>query len=109
MVDRPITAVIVDDHMVVAAGVRAWCAAADPPIDLIDAKDRVINVWTGPGATADVVIFDLQLTAQHHEFGEIRRLIDAGRGVIVHSRPTTQPWSHASNSALSRSSRRRGP
>lgn len=80
-----ITAVIVDDHVAIAAGVRYWCEQADPPIRLIDAGDRLADVWTGPGADADVVIFDLELVPRQPEFGELRRLVDNGRRVVVYS------------------------
>lgn len=82
---EPITAVIVDDHAAIAAGVRVWCANADPPITLVDAGDRLADVWTGPGADADVVIFDLELVPGRPEFGELRRLVDSGRRVVVYS------------------------
>ena len=85
MVDRPVIAVIVDDHDVVATGVRTWCDQAEPPIELLDAHGRLINVWTGAGATADVVIFDLGLTANTQEFVELRRLLDIGRRVVVYT------------------------
>ena len=80
-----ITAVIVDDHAAIAAGVRYWCDQAVPPISLIDAGDRLAGVWTGPGADADVVIFDLELVPRKPDFGELRRLVDSGRRVIVYS------------------------
>ncbi|QFU88387.1 response regulator transcription factor [Amycolatopsis sp. YIM 10] len=80
-----ITAVIVDDHAAIAAGVRYWCEQADPPIQLIDAGDRLAAVWTGDGATADVVIFDLELVPRKPAFGELRRLVDSGRRVVVYS------------------------
>jgi DNA-binding NarL/FixJ family response regulator len=85
MVGKLITAVIVDDHAVVAAGVGTWCAAADPPINIINAGSNIGDVWTGPGSLAEVVIFDLQLSPGRQEFGELRRLIDAGRRVVVYS------------------------
>lgn len=80
-----ITAVIVDDHTAIAAGVRYWCEQADPPIRLVDAGDRLAGVWTGEGADADVVIFDLELVAGKPDFGELRRLVDSGRRVVVYS------------------------
>lgn len=80
-----ITAVLVDDHEVVTAGVRSWCAAADPPIDVIEAGARLAAAWTGPGATADVVIMDLQLSGGAQEFGDLRRLAQAGRRVVVYT------------------------
>lgn len=80
-----ITAVIVNDHAAIAAGVRYWCERADPPIGLIDAGNRLAGVWTGPGADADVVIFDLELVPRKPGFGELRRLVDGGRRVVVYS------------------------
>ncbi|MBB5800859.1 DNA-binding NarL/FixJ family response regulator [Saccharothrix ecbatanensis] len=80
-----ITAVIVDDHAAITAGVRFWCERADPPIALIDAGDRLAGVWTAPGADADVVIFDLELVPGKPDFGELRRLVEAGRRVVVYS------------------------
>jgi DNA-binding NarL/FixJ family response regulator len=80
-----ITAVIVDDHVAIAAGVRFWCEQAAPPISLLDAAGRLADVWTGPGANADVVIFDLELVPGFPDFGELRRLADSGRRVVVYS------------------------
>jgi DNA-binding NarL/FixJ family response regulator len=80
-----ITAVIVDDHVAIAAGVRYWCEQADPPIHLVDAGARLADVWTGPGADADVVVFDLELVPGKPEFAELRRLVDSGRRVVVYS------------------------
>lgn len=80
-----ITAVIVDDHAAIAAGVRYWCEQADPPIAVVDAGPRLADVWTGPGAAADVVIFDLELVPRNPDFGELRRLVDSGRRVVVYS------------------------
>lgn len=88
MADELITAVILDDHPAIIAGVRAWCGAADPPIELIDAADRVGRLWTGEGRDADVVIFDLQLGTAPPLFRELEQLIDAGRRVIVYSQRT---------------------
>ncbi len=83
-----ITAVIVDDHVAIAAGVRYWCEQAVPPIELVDAGARLSDVWTGPGADADVVVFDLELVPGNPDFGELRRLVDSGRRVIVYSQHT---------------------
>ncbi len=80
-----LTAVILDDHPAITAGVEAWCLGADPPIHLIDAGDRLSRVWTDPGGSADVVIFDLQLHNNPPAFKDLRQLIDAGRTVIVYS------------------------
>jgi DNA-binding NarL/FixJ family response regulator len=81
----PITAVIVDDHVAISAGVRHWCEKAAPPIGVVDAGARLADVWTGPGADADVVVFDLELVPGNPDFGELRRLVDSGRRVVVYS------------------------
>jgi DNA-binding NarL/FixJ family response regulator len=83
--DDVITAVIVDDHAAITAGVRYWCEQAVPPIRLVDAGARLADVWTGPGAEADVVIFDLELVPGRPDFAELRRLVDNGRRVVVYS------------------------
>jgi len=59
-------------------------AAATPPVELIDAEGRISRAWTEPGASARVVIFDLQLNGPP-AFRELERLVDAGRQVIVYS------------------------
>ena len=78
-----ITAVVVDDHPVVVAGVRAWCALADPPITVVDSGPTVATAWVGPGASADVVVLDLQLDLSGPAYGDLKRLVDAGRRVVV--------------------------
>jgi DNA-binding NarL/FixJ family response regulator len=83
--DGAITAVIVADHAAIAAGVRFWCEQAAPPIDLVDAGGRLADVWAGPGASADVVVFDVELVPGSPDFGELRRLTGSGRRVIVYS------------------------
>jgi DNA-binding NarL/FixJ family response regulator len=80
-----ITAVIVDDHVAITAGVRQWCEQAMPPIGIVDADARLAGVWAGPGADADVVVFDLELVPGNPDFGELRRLVDSGRRVVVYS------------------------
>lgn len=80
-----LTAVILDDHPAVTAGVEAWCTVANPPIRLIDAGDRLAHVWTEPGRSADVVIFDLQLGGRPPAFHDLHQLVQAGRTVIVYS------------------------
>ncbi|MGW1680357.1 DNA-binding response regulator [Saccharopolyspora sp. NPDC002376] len=80
-----ITTVVVDDHPAVVAGVRAWCALADPPIKVLDSGPSVSVAWLEPGATADVVIFDLQLDITGPAYGDLKRLVDAGRPVVIYS------------------------
>ena len=78
-----ITVVVVDDHPVVLAGVKAWCALADPPITVLAAGPTVAAAWVGAGAEADVVVLDLQLDLSGPAYGDLKRLVDAGRRVVV--------------------------
>ncbi|SDC33468.1 response regulator transcription factor [Actinokineospora iranica] len=79
------TVVLVDDHPAIIAGVEAWCAKADPPVEVVDSGATPAAAWTGPGLAADVVVFDLQLSGQVPAFSDLRRLVDAGRQVIVYT------------------------
>ena len=83
---QPVTAVLIDDHPIVAEGARVWCAAAEPAIELVATGDRIADAWHGPGATADVVVLDLILTSSgQHEVAEVGRLAEVGRRVVVHT------------------------
>ncbi|MGW0828295.1 hypothetical protein [Streptomyces sp. NPDC002845] len=52
---------------------------------MVAAGGSVREAWTAPGSTADVVILDLQLGEGGTAFGSLRRLVDAGRQVVVHT------------------------
>jgi DNA-binding NarL/FixJ family response regulator len=80
-----ITVAVVDDHPVVVAGVRAWCASATPPIEVVADGKNVSVAWLDPGASADVVVFDLQLDITGPAYGDLKRLVDAGRQVVVYT------------------------
>jgi DNA-binding NarL/FixJ family response regulator len=80
-----ITVAVVDDHPVVVAGVRAWCASATPPIEVVADGKNVSVAWLDPGASADVVVFDLQLDISGPAYGDLKRLVDAGRQVVVYT------------------------
>jgi DNA-binding NarL/FixJ family response regulator len=80
-----ISVVIVDDHPAIVDGVRAWCAVAEPPIVVVAAGDRPAVAFTGPGAAADVVVFDLHLGAGPPSFRALADLVEAGRRVVVYS------------------------
>jgi DNA-binding NarL/FixJ family response regulator len=84
-VDELITVVVVDDHPAIVAGIEAWCAAADPPVRLVAAGATVAVAWVGAGRSADVVVFDLQLAGQTPQYGDLRRLVDTGRPVVVYT------------------------
>ncbi|MCO1580619.1 response regulator transcription factor [Crossiella sp. SN42] len=81
-----ITAVVVDDHPAIVAGVQAWCRLADPPIEVLATGPTVAEAWTEPGASADVVVLDLHLgNTTQPGYGDLTRLVDAGRQVIVYT------------------------
>lgn len=54
-------------------------------ITVVAVSDSVREAWTAPGSTADVVVLDLQLAEGGPAFGSLRRLVDAGRQVVVYS------------------------
>ncbi|MFD7068963.1 response regulator [Streptomyces sp. NPDC059913] len=80
-----LSAVIVDDHPAVRAGVAQWLVTGTPPIQVAASGDDVRVAWTGEGAAADVVILDLHLGGPTPAMSELRRLAEAGRRVVVYS------------------------
>ncbi len=84
--EKPLTVAIVDDHPAILAGLRAWYADAGPLIQVVAAGPTPMVAWTPPGDRADVVIFDLYLAPERPAaYGELRRLVNAGRKVIVYT------------------------
>ncbi|OQO92000.1 LuxR family transcriptional regulator [Saccharomonospora piscinae] len=79
------TVAVVDDHPAIVAGIESWCAAADPPARVLAAGATPGVAWTGPGSEADVVVFDLMLSGSVPHYGDLRRLVDAGRHVVVYT------------------------
>jgi DNA-binding NarL/FixJ family response regulator len=77
--------VVVDDHPAILAGIQAWFAAADPPIQVIAAGPDLSVAWTAPGRRVRIVVLDLQLAPGKPAYGDLRRLVDAGRQVVVYS------------------------
>jgi DNA-binding NarL/FixJ family response regulator len=82
--ERPITVTIIVDHPAVIAGIVSWCASSTPPIEVRAAGPDASEAWTEAGRSADVVIFD-PLTGSTRAYGDLRRLVDDGRQVIVYS------------------------
>ncbi|SMC78508.1 response regulator transcription factor [Lentzea albidocapillata] len=78
-----VTAVVVDDHPVVRAGVAHWLSTAD--IELVASGEDPGVAWTGPGASAAVVVLDLHLGGVAPAMSELRKLVEDGRKVIVYS------------------------
>lgn len=83
--DQQLSAVVVDDHPAVRAGVAHWLSSGTPPIRVAAAGDDVGVAWVGDGAAADVVILDLHLSGPNPALGDLRRLVQAGRRVVVYS------------------------
>ncbi|MEN3609142.1 response regulator transcription factor [Plantactinospora sp. ZYX-F-223] len=79
------TVVVIDDHPAIISGIAAWCAAADPPVQIVDSGRTPAVAWTDPGLSADVVVFDLLLSGQVPAYPDLRRLVDSGRQVIVYT------------------------
>ncbi|WP_410579802.1 response regulator [Amycolatopsis sp. lyj-108] len=80
-----LTAVVVDDHPAVRAGVVYWLSSGSPPVTVVAEGEDVRAAWIGEGARADVVILDLHLNSTTPAIGDLRRLIEAGRRVVVYS------------------------
>lgn len=76
---------VIDDHPAIVAGIKAWCTAAQPPIEVLATGNGPGTAWTEPGAHADVVILDLMLSESTPVLSDLRRLVDGGRQVIVYS------------------------
>ncbi|AXB45371.1 response regulator transcription factor [Amycolatopsis albispora] len=85
MDDELITAVVIDDHPAIVSGIEAWCAAATPEVRVVDSGPTVAVAWLDPGSQADVIVLDLQLGAPTPAYGDLRRLVDAGRQVVVYT------------------------
>ncbi|WP_405458309.1 response regulator [Streptomyces globisporus] len=83
--DAPVSVVVIDDHPAILSGVEMWYSASPRPITVVAAGASVREAWTDPGSTADVVVLDLQLGETVHAFSSLRRLVDAGRQVVVYS------------------------
>ncbi|MBB5958048.1 DNA-binding NarL/FixJ family response regulator [Saccharothrix tamanrassetensis] len=80
-----VSAVVVDDHPAVRAGVAYWLSSGEPPIEVVADGEDVRVAWLDAGADADVVILDLHLGGPTPVLGDLRRLVEAGRRVVVYS------------------------
>jgi two-component system nitrate/nitrite response regulator NarL len=80
-----VTAVVVDDHPVVRAGVAHWLSTAEPPITLVAQGEDPEVAWSGPGAEAQVVVLDLHLGGSTPALPALRKLVEDGRNVVVYS------------------------
>lgn len=88
----PVTVAVIDDHDVVHAGIEAWCAEADPPIELVGsytAPAEFLLRYPDAGAGVDVVLLDLQIDGNKPDFDTVSRLSADGHRVVVYSHITT--------------------
>ncbi|ORB27854.1 response regulator [Mycolicibacterium parafortuitum] len=89
---KSVRIVTIDDHDVVHAGIQAWCAEADPPIELVESFMRPAEffiTYSGEADDIDVVLLDLQIEGNRPDFDALAELAAAGRRVIVYSHITT--------------------
>lgn len=83
---------IIDDHDVVHAGIEAWCAQADPPIELLACFLRPAEYFAADAATlacVDVVLFELQTGGNSPDFRTLEILAETARQVIVYTHLNT--------------------
>ncbi|WP_225878166.1 response regulator [Spongiactinospora rosea] len=82
---RPVTLAVVEDHPVTIDGIRLWLAR-DPArrVELVAGGATVESVLTGPGASADVLLLDLELDGVMIT-DRVAGLCADGRRVIVFS------------------------
>ncbi|WP_179476420.1 response regulator transcription factor [Mycolicibacterium vinylchloridicum] len=89
---RPVRVAVIDDHDVVHAGVEAWCADADPPIDVVgkfsDPRQFFASEVATPGEV-DVILLDLQIDGHRPDFDTLRKLCESGQRIIVYSHLVT--------------------
>ncbi|MGN7782036.1 response regulator [Mycolicibacterium sp. 22603] len=88
-----VSVVLIDDHDVIHAGVRAWFAEQDPPIQLVaeysHPKTFLSEYPEGGQDNIEVVVFDLQYDRFQPEFDTLREVCEAGHRVIVYSHMAT--------------------
>ena len=88
----PITVAVIDDHDVVHAGVEAWCAQADPAIEVIGSfptPAAFLARFAEVPNPVDVVLLDLQIDGNKPEFDTLDKLCRAGQRVVVYSHLAT--------------------
>jgi len=86
----PVTVALIDDHPVVLAGIESWYAGSERPIVTVAKGPDASLALSGPGATADVVVLDLQLSQGTLVYRELRQLVALERQVIVYTMRDSQ-------------------
>jgi len=88
-----ITVAIIDDHDVVHAGIEAWCADADPQIQLVGnflRPGEFFAAFPDVPSGVDVVLLDLQIDGNRPDFDTLRALCERGQYVVVYSHITAE-------------------
>lgn len=80
-----ITAVLIDDHPAVRAGVASWFHAVPERVRLVDNGPTPAVAWQEPGRSANVVVLDLHLNNTGPAYADLRALVRAERNVVVYS------------------------
>jgi DNA-binding NarL/FixJ family response regulator len=80
-----VTVAVVDDHPAIVAAMAYWYSTSETTIEIVAAGPTDKAAWVPPGDTADVVVLDLQLSGQDPDYSTLRRLVDAGRQVVVYT------------------------
>ena len=79
---------VIDDLDIVHSGIKAWCAATEPPITVsgcfLDSAS-FLDAHPSPSAAARVAVVDLELTCRKPDFEALERIVDAGHRVVVYS------------------------
>ncbi|APU16741.1 MULTISPECIES: helix-turn-helix transcriptional regulator [Actinoalloteichus] len=96
--NAPITVVIIHDEPAITAGFAAWYQLASPAISVVAGGPDPSVAWTGPGLSAEVVLFGLQHGEPTARAAEVRRLAQAGRRVLLHA--GTWPWAETDSASV---------
>ncbi|MGW4353922.1 response regulator [Nocardia sp. NPDC004582] len=82
---------IVDDHPLIRDGVRGWCAAADPRLEVIadHADPAAFLAATGPDrGDLDAIVLDLQFDQRAPDLNALATICARGHRVVVYSQHT---------------------
>ena len=74
---------LVDDHVLVRAGLAAWLAAHTDAVEVVASAATVAQLLDGPGRGAGVVLLDLNLGDGRGVAENIGALVAAGSRVVV--------------------------
>jgi len=83
--ERPVTVAVIEDQPVTVEGIRSWISRdLAGRVELIADGPTIEEVLAGPGATADVLLLDLELHGRL-VVDRVAELCADGRRVIVYS------------------------